>query len=194
MRGLFIAGRRESRVVSVAAVVAVVFAAGCGSSSTSGSLGLPRSALAATGVPKAIPMVAVGQAVWQGMRIRVVASAPVKFVVFTGTHEQLVKPTAKDNMHLMVMLNDVQTGMAIPYASVWATIKKGQRVVYDDRQWPMLSKYMGVHYGNNVALPGPGSYALTLLIGPPQSARHMEYANVWRTPHRVNMTFHWAGA
>jgi len=194
MRSPSIAGRIQSRNVAVAALVAVVFAAGCGSSSTSGSLGLPRSALAATGVPKAVPMVAVGQAVWQGMRIRVVASAPVRFVVVTGTHEQLVKPTAKDNMHLMVMLNDVQTGMAIPYASVWATIKKGQRIVYDDRQWPMLSKYMGVHYGNNVALPGPGSYSLSLLIGPPQSARHMEYANVWRTPHRVNMTFHWAGA
>ena len=189
-----IAGKRESRLVLAAALAGVLITAGCGSSSTSGSLGLPRSALAATGVPKAIPMVAVGQAKWQGMRIRVVASAPVKFVVFTGTHEQLVKPTAKDNMHLMVMLNDVQTGMAIPYASVWATIKQGSRVVYDDRQWPMLSKYMGVHYGNNVALPGPGSYTLSLLIGPPQSARHMEYANVWRTPHRVTMTFHWAGA
>jgi len=83
--------------------------------------------------------------------------------------------------------------MAIPYASVWATIRKGSTVVYDARQWPMISRYMGSHYGNDVALPGKGSYQLSLLISPPQSARHMEYAKVWLKPHRVTMTFTWKG-
>jgi uncharacterized protein involved in high-affinity Fe2+ transport len=94
----------------------------------------------------------------------------------------------------MVMLSDAKTHTAIPYASVWATIRNAKgKIVYDERQWPMLSRAMGTHYGNNVALPGNGKYTLTLLISPPQAARHMEYAKVWLKPHRVTKTFTWSG-
>ena len=55
----------------------------------------------------------------------------------------------------------------------------------------MISRYMGPHYGNNVVLPGAGTYHLSLLVSPPVSARHIEYQDVWLTPHRVNFTFHW---
>jgi uncharacterized protein involved in high-affinity Fe2+ transport len=81
----------------------------------------------------------------------------------------------------------------LPYSSVWATIKKGGKIVYDERQWPMLSRYMGPHYGGDVTLPGKGTYDLSLLVSPPVAARHMEYDKVWLKPHRVSMTFHWAG-
>jgi uncharacterized protein involved in high-affinity Fe2+ transport len=91
----------------------------------------------------------------------------------------------------MVMLSDAQTGVAIPYAGVWATISKAGKVVYDERQWPMISRYMGPHYGNDVSVPGAGTYQLSLLISPPVSARHVEYQNVWLQPHRVTLTFHW---
>ena len=144
-------------------------------------------------MPMPVPMQTLGTATWQGMKIVAQASTPLPFVVFSGTSERTVKPSTKDSMHLMVKLMDAQTGMAIPYASVWATIRKGSTVVYDARQWPMISRYMGSHYGNDVALPGKGSYQLSLLISPPQSARHMEYAKVWLKPHRVTMTFTWKG-
>jgi hypothetical protein len=144
-------------------------------------------------MPMPVPMQTLGSATWQGMKIVARASTPLPFVVFTGTTERMVKPTKKDSMHLMVMLSDVEGGMPIPYASVWATITKAGKVVFDERQWPMLSRYMGPHYGNDVALPGKGKYHLTLLISPPQAARHMEYANVWLKPHRVTMTFDWKG-
>ena len=55
----------------------------------------------------------------------------------------------------------------------------------------MISRYMGPHYGNNVVLPGAGTYQLRLLVSPPVSARHIEYQDVWLKPHRVNFTFHW---
>jgi uncharacterized protein involved in high-affinity Fe2+ transport len=140
---------------------------------------------------KAIPTQTLGIADWQEMKIQARAMTAVPFVIFDGTHEQMVKPPKHVSFHLMVDLNDARTGVAIPYAGVWATITKQGHTVYDERQWPMISEYMGPHYGNNVALPGPGTYRLSLLISPPVSARHIEYRNVWLKPHRVTMSFRW---
>jgi uncharacterized protein involved in high-affinity Fe2+ transport len=104
---------------------------------------------------------------------------------------QEVKPGQHASFHLMVMLSDAHTHEPIPYATVWATIKQAGKVIYDERQWPMLSAYMGPHYGNDVSLPGAGHYQLSLLISPPVSARHVEYRGVWLKPHRVTMSFNW---
>ena len=104
---------------------------------------------------------------------------------------QLARPTAKTSFHPMCPCSDKSTGVAIPYSSVWATLRKGGKIVFDERLWPMISRYMGPHYGNNVALPSAGLYHLTLLVSPPEAARHIEYKNVWLTPHKVNLTFRW---
>jgi hypothetical protein len=140
---------------------------------------------------RAVPTTVLASATWQGMRITAEARSAVPFVVYNGTSEQEIKPGPNASFHLMVMLNDAQTGVAIPYASVWATIMRADSVVYDERQWPMISRYMGAHYGNNVTLPDPGTYHLSLLVSPPVVARHLEYANVWLKPHRVDFTFRW---
>lgn len=141
---------------------------------------------------KPVPTQVLGQGEWQGMKITARAMTAVPFVIFNGTSERMVKVPPHTSFHLMVMLSDAYTGVAIPYASVWATITQGSKVVYDERQWPMLSRYMGPHYGNDVGLPGKGVYRLTLLISPPVSARHVEYEHVWLHPHRLSFTFHWA--
>ncbi len=139
---------------------------------------------------KPVPIQVLGTADWQGMKITAQVMTPVPFVVYDGTSKQLVKP-GRASFHLMVMLNDAETDVPIPYATVWATITKDGKVIFDERQWPMISRYMGPHYGNDVTLPGPGTYKLSLLISPPVSARHIEYANVWLQPHRVGFTFPW---
>jgi len=139
-----------------------------------------------------IPVHKLAAVTWQEMKISAQEMTAVPFYVFNGTREQEVKVPKHTSFHLMVMLNDARTNVAIPYASVWATIRKQGKVVYDERQWPMLSEYMGPHYGNNVSLPGAGTYQLSLLISPPVSARHVEYKNVWLKPHRVNLTFQWS--
>jgi hypothetical protein len=138
-----------------------------------------------------IPIHKLATATWQEMKISAEEMTAVPFFIFNGTREQKVPLPKHTSFHLMVMLNDARTNVAIPYASVWATIRKAGKVVYDERQWPMLSEYMGPHYGNNVSLPGAGEYDLSLLISPPVSARHVEYKNVWLKPHRVNVTFRW---
>ena len=146
---------------------------------------------AAAGDIKPVPTQQLGTAVWQGMRITADAMTPVPFLIYNGTSMQEVKPAKNTSFHLMVLLNDAQTNVVIPYASVWATITEGSKPLFDESLWPMISRYMGPHYGNDVALPGAGTYQLTLLISPPVSARHLEYQDVWLTSHKVTFTFHW---
>jgi len=142
-------------------------------------------------MPMPMTMVPLGEAVWDGMAIQARTSAPATFYLFDGTSQRLVKPTAKDSFHLMVTLSDSESNYAIPYSSVWATIRKNGKIVFDERLWPMISRYMGPHYGDNVALPTAGLYHLTLLVSPPAAARHLEYKGLWLKPHRVNLTFRW---
>lgn len=139
---------------------------------------------------KPVPTQTLGTATWEGMKITAQAMTAVPFVVYDGTSERVVKPHGA-SFHLMVFLDDAHTGVVIPYAGVWATIRKQGKIVFDARQWPMLARYMGPHYGNDVTVPGAGTYQLNLLISPPVSARHVEYKNVWLGPHEVSFTFHW---
>lgn len=148
------------------------------------------SAASADGVT-AVPTQVLGTAVWQGMKITADAMTPVPFLIYNGTSMQDVTPPKNVSFHLMVTLNDAQTNVVIPYASVWGTIKEGSKTPFDESLWPMISRYMGPHYGNDVVLPGAGTYQLTLLVSPPVSARHVEYKDVWLKPHKVTFTFHW---
>jgi Fe2+ transport protein len=160
-----------------------------GSGSSAGSAGSVEVATAG-GTIKPVPTQVLGSTTWQGMKVTAQAMTSVPFEVYNGTSAQVVKP-GNSSFHLMVMLNDAYTDVPIPYATVWATISKEGKVVFDERQWPMIARYMGPHYGNDVTLPGAGTYRMSLLISPPVSARHMEYADVWTAPHRVEFTFPW---
>jgi hypothetical protein len=142
-------------------------------------------------MPVAMAMVPLGQTNWDGMTIAARTSAPATFILLNGTAQQMVRPNSKSSFHLMVLLSDEYTQVAIPYSSIWATITRKGKVVFDERLWPMISRYMGPHYGNNVALPGSGVYQLTLLVSPPEAARHLEYNDLWLQPHRVSFEFRW---
>ena len=135
-----------------------------GTTSTNAS-GAAASEMSVAGI-KPVPTQILGTADWQGMKIAAQAMTAVPFVIYNGTSERMVKPGPHTSFHLMVMLNDSQTGVAIPYASVWATITKSSKVVFDERQWPMLSRYMGPHYGNDVTLPGGGKLQAELADQP----------------------------
>lgn len=173
-----------STSASASAMAGMQMSTGSSGSSSSGM------AMSVNGI-KPIPTQVLASTTWEGMKITAQAMTAVPFIVYNGTKETEIKPGPKTSFHLMIMLNDEHTGVPIPYATVWATISREGHIYYDDRQWPMLSAYMGPHYGNNVSVPGAGAYHLSLLISPPVSARHIEYAHVWLKPHRVNLTFHW---
>jgi uncharacterized protein involved in high-affinity Fe2+ transport len=162
------------------------------------NMGMGSSTVAAelpakiNGVPQPVASKVLATTNWQGMTIQARTMTPATFVVYNGKTETYVRPTKRTSFHLMVMLNDEYTKEPIPYASVWAEILNNHgKVVYSEQQWAMLSAYMGPHYGNNVALPGPGHYRLKLEISPPVAARHLEYAHVWLKPHTVTESFTW---
>ena len=138
-----------------------------------------------------IPTQMLTTADWQDMKVQAMAMTAVPFVVYNGTREQTERMPRHVSFHLMVNLTDARSHEPIPYASVWATITRNGKVVYDARQWPMIAEYLGPHYGDNVALPGPGHYRLSLLISPPVAARHIEYKNIWLKPHRLTASFTW---
>jgi uncharacterized protein involved in high-affinity Fe2+ transport len=160
--------------------------------------GMKMGSSAATAVPevdgqKPVPTQTLATADWQGMEIQAQTRTPVRFVVFNGIREQTVNPSKDASFHLMIMLNDARTGEPIPYSSsVWATITNSRgKVVFDDQQWPMISRYMGPHYGNDVPHLASGRYKLNVLIGPPTFARASEYKSVWLTPHNLTAYFDW---
>lgn len=162
-------------------------------SSTTASMNMATTGAKGT---KPVPIRTLATAYWQDMEIQAQTMTPVPFVVFTGTgKERTFTPPKNASFHLMIMLTDRHTHFQIPYASVWATITNSAgKVVYNDQQWPMISQYMGTHYGNNVPHLAPGDYTLKLLISPPVSARHLEYAHVWRGQHEIIEHFSWKPA
>lgn len=181
-----------------ALIVAIALGiAGCGGGANTATTGTQSSAAgggqSVNGV-RAAPTRVLASTTWQGMKITARSMKPAPFVVFNGTTATTVRPTRRDSFQLMVMLADAQSGVAIPYATVSATIRRGTTVEYRERQWPMISAFLGPGYGNNVSLPGAGSYQLSLVITPPVSARHLEYQNIWLKPHRVDLAFHWSPA
>ena len=176
---------------------------GTGSKTSSGSTGMAGmnvagSSGAATSVPevngiKPVPIQTLATSYWQGMEIQAQTRTPVEFIQFDGDKEQIVEPPKHASFHLMIMLMDRKTGEPMPYSSsVWATITDSAgKVVYNSQQWAMISAYMGPHYGDNVPHLASGRYKLTVLIGPPESARAREYRDVWLQPHDVTMYFKW---
>lgn len=139
-----------------------------------------------------VPIRTLATAYWQDMEIQAQTMTPTPFVVVSGDSETMHRPPKGASFHLMIMLTDRHTHFQIPYASVWATIiNSAGKTVYTGQQWPMISEYMGSHYGDNVHHIPPGRYTLKLLISPPQQGRHLEYAHMWQHQHTVIAHFTW---
>ena len=91
----------------------------------------------------------------------------------------------------------LQPGTWVSYLNItYRMTKKGS-------DWSTFGAYMpmaasdGFHYGNNVKLDGPGTYALTLHIEPPPYSGFMRHTDdeigvpEWWDPFDVSWTFDW---
>lgn len=74
--------------------------------------------------------------------------------------------------HVVLTMKEKSTGELLPYAEVTMDIlRNGRPVLYDQALIPSVavndeSAPQGLHYGNNVALPGKGNYQLFVRVAP----------------------------
>jgi uncharacterized protein involved in high-affinity Fe2+ transport len=96
-------------------------------------------------------------------------SFPHRFWLVTGQNKKKVELQSEDSVHLMVSLWDAETKVVPPTSDVTLEITQDGETVVEKPPWPMLSQNMGFHFGDNIALPGNGTYSVNVGIGPMQT-------------------------
>lgn len=117
-------------------------------------------------------------------------SYPHRFFLVTGTEVEEVTPSAERGVHLMVTAWDHAVGRAIPI-DVGAEIRilREGEVVETVAPWPMISQTMGVHFGDNVPLPGDDTYTVEVDLAPVPVERRGAYAGRLERPETLNFEF-----
>ncbi|MFB6096158.1 MAG: iron transporter [Haloferacaceae archaeon] len=88
-----------------------------------------------------------------------------RFWLVTGDRSNQVHIEDSDSMHLMPIVWHRETGIVPPDLSPKVRIRRDGEDVTSLSPWPMLSQPMGFHFGDNVALPGEGTYQVEISVG-----------------------------
>jgi hypothetical protein len=110
-------------------------------------------------------MVAWGTETTDEYEVALFATRPHRFWTVTGRETNQIAMRDAHSAHLMAIVRDLDTGRSVP-AEATVGIERDGDPVLDRVLWPMLSQRMGVHHGDNVALPGPGAYRATVRVVP----------------------------
>lgn len=113
---------------------------------------------------------------------------PHRFWTITGSETNKVVVEPDDSLHLMVTPWDPQTRTVLP-VDLSMEITDGRDVVEQLSPWPMLSQRMGFHYGDNVSLPGEGSYTASIRIGPLSSRLTGSFADRFEAARTLELEF-----
>ncbi|WP_237560613.1 iron transporter [Halostella litorea] len=100
------------------------------------------------------------------------------FWVLTGQEVSYVRIENGRGMHLMASVWDPEYGQVIPLGSPPVEVRDAASgdVVTEKSLWPMLSQQMGPHFGDNVAFPGEGEYAVRLTLDPVSARQLGDYS------------------
>ncbi|MEM4780326.1 MAG: iron transporter [Halalkalicoccus sp.] len=117
-----------------------------------------------------VPSKTDGMTVWAGTEsdeyaLALSATRPHRFWTVTGRETNQIAMRDAHSVHLMVSLWDPDSKRWLP-AEVRLSIERDGERVIDRTLWPMCSQRMGVHYGDNIALPEPGRYDATVRVIP----------------------------
>lgn len=93
-------------------------------------------------------------------------SFPHRFWLINSTRRNMVELESSDSLHLMTSIWDRETSTVLTGADATIRIERDGEVVAEKPPWPMLSQNMGVHFGDNYALEGDGTYRVVAGIGP----------------------------
>lgn len=115
-------------------------------------------------------------------------SYPHRFWTTTGEDKNKVVVNSDDSLHLMANVWDVKTKTVLPL-DVSVDISNNDGQVTNKLLWPMISPNMGYHGGDNIALPGEGTYNVTLSVGSLQMNRTPSFEGRFTQPRSAEMTF-----
>jgi Fe2+ transport protein len=101
-----------------------------------------------------------------------------------GAHQ----PVAEERYHVEVKITDPKTKTRIPYADITfaATLTETGKTMA--MTLPPMWGSSGLHYSDNSALLGDGTYAATLTVGVPRFHRELKDKALWSSP--VSAKFH----
>jgi len=90
---------------------------------------------------------------------------PHRFWTVSGDEVSETPVAADDDVHLMCVVWDRETGVVVPETGLSLEITGDGDLVSQEAIYPMLSQPMGFHYGANFGLEGAGAYEVVVSIG-----------------------------
>ena len=124
-----------------------------------------------------------------GYGFGVMYSYPHRFWNVNGTDVQKTAIEDGDDVHLMSVVWDTETGTVLPEAGLEVEITNDDGLVSQEVIYPMLSQPMGFHYGGNFALEGDGSYTVTVSVGGLNTRRTGAFQGQFDEPASVDIGF-----
>lgn len=131
----------------------------------------------------------VGMARAEGCTIALSYSYPHRFWTVTDDETERVPMRDDDSIHLMVSVWDTDTNVVVPFESPNVELTRDGEVVDRRSLWPMLSQSMGFHFGDNVSLPGDGTYTAAIDLASIATRRTGAFADRFDDPVSVEIEF-----
>ena len=139
-------------------------------------------------------MEAVGTADAGPFRLGLLYSYPDRFWEQTGKKQYRRDVEDSDTVHLMATAWDPATGTVFPEVGLTAEVKRDGELVTQEAVYAMLSQRLGFHYGDNFALPGDGTYDVTVSVGGLQLTRTGAFEGRFDQPASATFSFEYARA
>lgn len=138
-------------------------------------------------------MTMIGRGTAGRRRVGVMFSFPHRFWTVTGAHTSQVEIKSGDTIHLMASIWDTETGQVLPVGSgVSFDITRQGESITQRAPWPMLSQNMGFHYGDNFALPGEGTYTVSVDAGTIGIRQLGDFQGAFQSTDRIEVTFEYS--
>ena len=96
---------------------------------------------------------------------------PHRFWLITGQEKKKVEIQSDDSAHMMPVVWNQKTKIVPPDLNPQVTVTQDGEQVTQLSPWPMLSQPMSFHFGDNIQLPGDGTYQAEVRVGKPSTKR-----------------------
>ncbi|WP_255149888.1 iron transporter [Halorarius halobius] len=125
-------------------------------------------------------------------RLGLVYSYPDRFWELTGRKTYLRGVEPDDEVHLMALAWDPETGTVLPEVGLTVTVRRDGDLLAQEAVYAMLSQRLGFHYGDNFALDGDGTYEVEVSVGGLQMRTTGAFVGRFGDPASTTFTFDYA--